>query len=153
MLENCLSGSEGGGAIALPTPITVSAVSRLTCKNSILSRVSAAPLATTPPVQCRIGFQPVSVSQRGSFDLPVKPTSKCPNSRPGTKCQGWSLDILNRISGRCAQSCQSDGRGRIQKINEFARLSLHFEPELADDVQTRGAFGISAPFGQRQIGL
>ena len=72
---------------------------------------------------------------------------------PRDKSLVWSLDILNRISGRCAESCQSDGRGRIQKINEFARLSLHFEPELADNIQTRGTFGISAPFGQRQIGL
>jgi hypothetical protein len=28
MLENCLSGSEGGGAIALPTPIIASGASR-----------------------------------------------------------------------------------------------------------------------------
>jgi hypothetical protein len=101
MLENCLSGSEGGGAIALPTPITVSAVSRLTCKNSILSRVSAAPLATTPPVQCRIGFQPVSVSQRGSFDLPVKPTSKCPNSRARHEVPGQAQALRAWLPSAC----------------------------------------------------
>ena len=57
------------------------------------------------------------------------------------------------LLGGGAESCQSDWRGGIQKIHEFVRLSLHFEPELADDVQTRGTFGIATPFGQGQIGL
>ena len=53
------------------------------------------------------------------------------------------------FSSRGAEGGVGNWGGMSQEINKFIRVALHFEPQLADNVEARGAFSISPPFGQR----
>jgi hypothetical protein len=68
MLENCLSGSEGGGAIALPTPIIgtglVAVCRRI--RGQVEENGLSHALQEAPENQCRIGLQPVSCLSRAT---------------------------------------------------------------------------------------